>query len=461
MVGTTAFDQTGATHSADSIATATCGIIDIFQDVWYVFTPPANDIYEFESFNSGFGDTDTRFALYSVTSCPADALNLIDCDDDGGANVFHSKITAPLTAGVDVLLRVGTYLPTSLTFPTDLVINVFVPPDPPVNPWNGNRYQAVAAPDITWDDARIAAAASSFMGVQGHLATITDQNEDDFIHYALGDVDHHWVGGFQDQMDPNFMEPGGGWKWITGEPFIFTNWFVGPDNGGNFPSEDFMEVLDYANVGSNWNDANDMAPTAGFIIEFEVGSGPTNEHCNGDGGNQVGCTNCPCGNESVPGTIGGCLNSVGTSARLAASGSASIHLPPNATNDLRFSISGAPPNAFCILTSGDGVAPGNMANPCFGMSSGVQSVAFDGLRCAIINTRRHGGRSADANGDVGVTNSPWGGEGGPPAGLADAGVVLTFGQTRFWQVINRDDALLNCMRGLNTSQAIEITFFIL
>lgn len=180
--------------------------------------------------------------------------------------------------------------------------------------------------------------------------------------------------------------------------------------------------------------------------------------CNGDGGDGMGCTDCPCGNNATPGTTGGCLNSALRSARLEASGDASVSLPAGSTIDLRFSITDAPPLAFCILNSGDAIAPGDMANPCFGLNSGAQAAAFDGLRCAIVNTRRHGGRSADLNGEVGITNNPWGGEGGPLAGLAVAGAGFVAGQTRFWQVINRDDPLASCMRGLNTSQAIQITF---
>lgn len=95
---------------------------------------------------------------------------------------------------------------------------------------------------------------------------------------------------------------------------------------------------------------------------------------------------------------------------------------------------------------------------CFGLSSGAQAMQFDGLRCAIVNTRRHGGRLSDSNGDVGVTNDPWGGEGGPPVGIAVAGAGFAAGQTRYFQVINRDDPLLSCMRGLNTSQAVEVVF---
>ena len=194
------------------------------------------------------------------------------------------------------------------------------------------------------------------------------------------------------------------------------------------------------------------------FFEFRVGAGSMATLCNGDGGNQLGCTTCPCGNNTAPGTIGGCINSAGTSALLQVSGDTSVSLPPGSSTDLRFSMSGLPSNAFCILNSGDGLAPGNPANPCFGLNSGIRADVYDGLRCAVMNTRRHGGRAADANGDVGVTTNPWGGEAGPQAGIALAGSGFIAGQTRYFQVINRDNPLAVCGRGLNSSQAAQITF---
>ncbi len=52
--------------------------------------------------------------------------------------------------------------------------------------------------------------------------------------------------------------------------------------------------------------------------------------------------------------------------------------------------------------------------------------------------------------------APWGEEGGPMAGIAAAG--YSAGQTRYFQAIHREDPLLSCMRGLNTTQAVEIVF---
>lgn len=182
------------------------------------------------------------------------------------------------------------------------------------------------------------------------------------------------------------------------------------------------------------------------------------DFCSGDGGDQMGCTDCPCGNNSAPGTVGGCINSGGGSTQLQGTGDTSVSLPSGSLTDLRFGLSFAPPSSFCILNSGDALAPTNPANPCFGFDTGAQSVSFDGIRCAVQNTQRHGGRSADVNGDVGVTNNPWGGEGPPAAGLAVAFGGFMAGQTRYFQVIHRDDPLLVCMRGLNTSQAVQVNF---
>jgi len=208
-------------------------------------------------------------------------------------------------------------------------------------------------------------------------------------------------------------------------------------------------------VGAIGDDDNGLQ--SGSAYAFCVFSGFA-DFCSGDGGDQMGCTNCPCGNNAVPGTTGGCLNSVARSARLWATGDTSVSLPPGSTDDLRFSLTDAPGGSFCILNSGDAVAPGNPMNPCFGMESGLRSLSYDGFRCVVANERRHGGRPADSNGAVGFTNNPWGGEAGPNKGIAQVGSGYVSGQTRYFAVVYRDNVALSCMRGLNTSQAVEAVF---
>lgn len=219
-------------------------------------------------------------------------------------------------------------------------------------------------------------------------------------------------------------------------------------------------------VGVNGDRGDNSLPNSGAMHGYDLESLPVlpPSFCDGDGGDQMGCTSCPCMNDAPPGTTGGCLNSVGNSARLHACGDTSVSLPNGYPIDLAFFISGVAPSSFCILLSGDAVAPMNAMNPCFGMSSGSQAAAFDGLRCAVLNTRRHGGRNSNSLGAIGVSQStavdgnPWGGIGNPQAGIAQAGAGFVSGVTRYFQVVHRDDPLLSCMRGLNTSQALEILF---
>ncbi len=174
--------------------------------------------------------------------------------------------------------------------------------------------------------------------------------------------------------------------------------------------------------------------------------------CAGDGGDQMGCTDCPCGNNAPIGSRGGCLNGVLQSAELVASGGAGV-----TAGDLHFNLLGGNPGTFGILISGAARAPGGMANPCFGMDTGVQSVVFDGKRCAIVSTRRHGVRPTDANGDIGITTNGWGPPNAPMAGIATQGGFVA-GQVRNFQVIYREDPLLQCGRGQNTSNGVTIAF---
>ena len=101
-----------------------------------------------------------------------------------------------------------------------------------------------------------------------------------------------------------------------------------------------------------------------------------------------------------------------------------------------------------------------MANPCFGLGTGSQAFDRDGLRCAVQSVLRHGNRQTNASGEIMDSTGPsrvWGGEAQPNAGIAGAAGFLP-GQVRYFQVTHRDDPMAVCMRGLNTSQAVEVTF---
>src|SRR4051794_4755221 len=64
---------------------------------------------------------------------------------------------------------------------------------------SGHYYDVIFASSITWDDARAAALAQSYLGLQGHLATITSAVEDGFVGTAVAAAGpgEFWAGGYQ------------------------------------------------------------------------------------------------------------------------------------------------------------------------------------------------------------------------------------------------------------------------
>ena len=216
---------------------------------------------------------------------------------------------------------------------------------------------------------------------------------------------------------------------------------VGTFESTTVPGEGAIMIAQGPGADVNSGGANPGAPGC---------SPPPTDLCNGDGGDQMGCTDCPCLNNAPQGTIGGCLNSSFSSARLLVSGSQSV-----SAADLCFEMSGGIPQSFAILTSGSGIAPGNATNPCFGLNSGIQSISLDGLRCRIGQVFRHGSRGVDAAGFVGPMGPPPNGA----WGFCSANFpnfVFAGGDTRYFQVFYREEPAVACMTGLNTSQAVEI-----
>ena len=229
------------------------------------------------------------------------------------------------------------------------------------------------------------------------------------------------------------------------------------------PSNPFLPILSVQadaidGVGDVTGDSRSELIRA-FAGTFELIApvSPFADLCNGDGGDQMGCTDCPCSNNNpAVGTVGGCINVAGTSARLFADGSESLSVPANSGFDLGFTLSGAPASALCILSSGAVNLPTNPANPCFGLDSGALSMTLDGLRCAATDLVRVGARVANASGNVEPADQ-WGGSGAPTEGIGAQG-PFAVGQVRYFQVIYRDGVTSGCGRGLNTTQSIRVAF---
>lgn len=200
----------------------------------------------------------------------------------------------------------------------------------------------------------------------------------------------------------------------------------GPVRGGFAPHGDDLDALDYVR-GSR------------LLAQ---------EYCYGDGGFTPGCTSCPCGNDMPAGSQTGCANSVGTGCRLVASGLGSVM-----ADTLEFNITGGTPGGFAVLLSADSRLP--IAGVCPPGSGIVTPMSpLDGLRCIGGGLKRHGGRAITA---VGTNAAPWGGPGAPAIGIIAQGGFFAC-QTRQFQVIYRDFMHGACVTGLNTSNAVQVTF---
>jgi len=109
--------------------------------------------------------------------------------------------------------------------------------------------------------------------MNGYLATITSLEESDFITANLlpppaGENDV-WVGGYQDVGAPDYSEPSGGWRWVTGEPWVYTNWIGGqPDNGSPSGNEDGLTLNSVYN--GRWNDGTRPSLLPYYIVEYGI-----------------------------------------------------------------------------------------------------------------------------------------------------------------------------------------------
>jgi hypothetical protein len=139
-------------------------------------------------------------------------------------------------------------------------------------------YEYIPDEAVSWSDASAAAGASTFMGTQGHLATVTSSAENDFLLglvVPLPTPQGAWLGGA--------VDAGQQARWAVGpeagQLFTFTNFGgVEPNNG---PSNVYMNIgTVFAGIATGqWADAaNGLASAsdqiAGYFVEYQVGTVP-------------------------------------------------------------------------------------------------------------------------------------------------------------------------------------------
>lgn len=159
--------------------------------------------------------------------------------------------------------------------------NAYTPPDG-ASYFDGNFYIARSQPaNTSWAVARAAAQA---LGSGWDLASITSQDEQNFIQTLLPNrtapgFPHHayWIGG---EQVSGADEPGGNWRWLDGTEFYhngvtfgYSNWgstLTGPANEPNNAGGSENHVtLDSRWMGWAWNDndSNLGGVTLGYVAK--------------------------------------------------------------------------------------------------------------------------------------------------------------------------------------------------
>lgn len=113
------------------------------------------------------------------------------------------------------------------------------------NNYNGHSYYRSTG-SMTWTNARQAC-----LNMGGHLVTVTSPAENNFIFNLWP---NGWIGLTDEVVE-------GQWRWVTGEPFSWSNWNGGePNNAGN---EDYIQFVG----GGKWNDLPNVSLP--YVLEFD------------------------------------------------------------------------------------------------------------------------------------------------------------------------------------------------
>ncbi|MEJ5298183.1 MAG: hypothetical protein WHZ52_09120, partial [Armatimonadota bacterium] len=186
-----------------------------------------------------------------------------------GSSILLGQIELPVLPGVKIANPISGTGPLAATQVGGYRLTVLAgdPPKNTFNPANGHYYEFVRA-RVTWGEARDLAAQSTFNGMRGHLATITSLQEQEWVAQWLiqlfPDTVIWWIGGYQDKAAPDYSEPAGGWRWVTGEPWSFAAWRTGEPNNC-CEGEDYLEIR---TEDGYWCDIYERT-NHGFIVEYE------------------------------------------------------------------------------------------------------------------------------------------------------------------------------------------------
>ena len=212
---------------------------------------------------------ETYYSTYMANhpSTFGDGVSTIEVTTDGGVNwtVIWTDTTTvdntPYAPNLGLNAFVGSATVNIAmhyygTYAHEWWVDYFIVDDTPVptlataiNPNNGHPYALLGASDL-------AAAEAVAQEMGGHLVSITDLSENDWIRTQFGTVsgvsNDFWLGYNDVQSEGNFV-------WSNGEVTNYENWNTGePNNSGN---EDYVQMTSTG----KWNDTTGSVMGHGIV----------------------------------------------------------------------------------------------------------------------------------------------------------------------------------------------------
>ncbi|MFM9996580.1 MAG: C-type lectin domain-containing protein [Phycisphaerales bacterium] len=267
------FDNSAAT--TDGLPNALClafGSDQIDLDLWYCWTATASG--PVAASTCGQTTVDTRIAVYNGCACLKGG-GILACGDDQCGT--QTRVSWTAVAGQTYLIRLGSY-PGAVGGAGTFTIESGVLGGPIINPANGHEYYLLQPGSWT-------AAEAAAVSLAGHLATIDDAAENEWVRVELanfGAQDRRvWI-GFNDVASE------GTFVWTSGAPVAYTNWNGGePNNTGGL--EHYVELF-----GSNgqWNDNTNLPAGLTVYGAVEVEASSCYPDCNESGSLTVADFGC-------------------------------------------------------------------------------------------------------------------------------------------------------------------------
>lgn len=127
--------------------------------------------------------------------------------------------------------------------------------------WEKNNRYKIYDLNMTWEEAKAYCESQG-----GHLATIANQEENDFIYNYIKEQGYESV-YFGLELVNN------SWQWVTGEEFNYLNWADGEPNNSEYTERYGMFYYKYTD--GKWNDGgpdtlNASSNNTAFICEWDI-----------------------------------------------------------------------------------------------------------------------------------------------------------------------------------------------